>query len=69
MIVGENITENMYLESSIIEHSIRPEEALNKNTYFVVSSADISFPSGVRVTRSTATNNGIEVEVTNNGIA
>jgi len=67
MIVGENITEKIYLESD--EH---PESSKGEGyTHFVASLVfnRSYFPSADRIVRNTASRKGTKIDVTNRGIA
>jgi hypothetical protein len=65
MIVGENMTENIYL-NRVLNIS---ENSSNEITYFVASGADRAVPSSPWMTCKQTNRRGTHVDVTNKGIA
>jgi hypothetical protein len=65
MIVGENMTENIYLHRVV---SIS-EDIDCSGTYFVASGVDKAAPSSPRMTCKQTNRSGTHVDVTNKGIA
>jgi hypothetical protein len=67
IIVGENMTENIYLKSYELPESSKGEEKTHFDAALVLNRS--SFPSEDRIVRKIARRKGTIIEVTNRGIA
>ena len=68
MIVGENMMEKTYLRGDDVTRLGFSSMTANR-TYFVASGVDIGIPSLSRMTRSSTSSKGTNIEVTNKGMA